>query len=74
MAGEGNVLQHDEQVSDGEAGEHGISGGGHLATRQHGDVQSVGYGAEHADEEADVAVQLAVLRVHLLETCARGQA
>lgn len=61
----GDVLQHDEQVGHGQAREDGVGGAGHLAARQHGDVDGVGDGADHADGHGDVAVQPAVAAVEV---------
>lgn len=36
------VLEHDQQVGEGEAGEDGVGGGDHLAAAEHGDVDGVG--------------------------------
>lgn len=61
VRGERYVLEHDEHVGHGDAGEDAVDGSaGQLLARQHHDVQQVGDGAEHAHCEAGVAVDLAV--------------
>lgn len=60
VEGVGDVFHHDEEVGDGEAGEDGVGGAGHLAAGEHRDVDGVGGGADDADDQRDVAVQAAV--------------
>lgn len=58
VTGEGDVLQHDQKVSDGQPRKQGVGRRRHLPTRQHGDVETVGHRAEETDDETDVAVNL----------------
>lgn len=64
MKGEGDVVDHDEQVGNGETGEDGVGGGAHLLARKHGDIDGIGGAAEEADDERDVAMHA---HVHVLE-------
>lgn len=61
---EGYVVEHDEEVCDGEAGEDRVRGGDHLLAAEDRDVDGVGGGAQEADEQGDVPVYL---DVHALE-------
>ena len=56
--GEGDVLQHEEDVCHRDGEEDQVDGvGAHLPVAQHEDVQQVEEDAEHADHDGEVAVQ-----------------
>lgn len=66
-----DILEHDEEVSDGQPSEDGVGGAGHLTAGEDRDVDGVGGRADDADQESDVAVQPAVC---LVEVAGAGQA
>ena len=56
--GEGDVLQHEEDVRHRDGEQDQVDGvGAHLPVAQHEDVQQVEEDAEHADHDGEVAVQ-----------------
>jgi len=58
IARERRVLDHQGQVSQGQAAQYPVDGRtGQVLARQHRDVESVGQRAEHAQEQADVAMR-----------------
>ena len=64
MDAEGDVLQHIEAVSDGDAGEDHVDGVvPHVDVGQHQDVQEVEKTAEQTDIQGEVAMDW---RVHIL--------
>lgn len=54
------IFQHDEEISDGKAGEYGVGGTDHFSAAEDSNVDRVGSGADDADDNGDVAVQPAV--------------
>lgn len=58
------IVDHDEQVGDGEPCEYRVGGRGHFLAAEHSNVNGVSGGAEQADDERDVAVHT---NVHVLE-------
>ena len=58
MDGEGDVLQHEEDVRHRDGEQDQVDGvGAHLPVAQHKDVQQVEEDAEHADHDGEVTVQ-----------------
>jgi len=58
VARERRVLDHQGQVGQGQAAQYPVDGRtGQVLARQHRDVERVGQRAEHAQEQADVAVR-----------------
>lgn len=60
VPGERDVLDHDQEVGDGQAGEDGVGRGAHVRSGEDDDVEEVGDGAEETDHQAHVAVVRAV--------------
>ena len=50
------VAEHSQQVADGKRREHVVAGGKHAAPGQNGDDEQATDDAQHADDDADVAV------------------
>jgi len=58
VARERRILDHEGQVGQGQAAQYPVYGRtGQVLARQHRDVERVGQRAEHAQEQADVAVR-----------------
>ena len=58
MDGEGNVLQHEEDVRHRDGEQDQVDGvGAHLPVAQHEDVQKVEEDTEHTDHDGEVTVQ-----------------
>lgn len=57
---EGDVVDHDQQIGDGESGENSICGGTHVPTSEHSNVQAIGDDTEGAHEDTDVTVDVEV--------------
>ena len=55
------VADHRDEVADGERREHVVAGGEHVSPGENGDDEQAADDAEHADDDADVAVVARVL-------------
>ena len=70
MDGEGDVLEHDETVGDGDAGEDHVDGVPHVPVGEHQDVGEVEQGAENANQHGQPAVDwmVNVLKIMSINT------
>lgn len=73
VVAERDVVQHDQQVSDGQSCQDHVGGRFHLLPRQHHYVESVGYGPEDANQPADVPVDLKIKQKVLIQSTLQPQ-